>query len=281
MSNLTPIEQKQIAFQDGKVTAVMVQDENGRENVYIPLRPLVEGMGLRWQAQYNRIKRNPVLNDACMIVSVTDTNPKGGNPNKLCIPISHLNGFLFGINANRVKSEIRPLLVEYQAKCYEALFSAFNGTESMRRFYDAIGHDGKWIGARMEKHHYGTLLSDVWLINGIPIEQHGRLQDIINSGTFGLTISEHKQYKKVPEDVSLQDNMTGAELLIAALADEAAATISERENPQTYSDSEKIAQVAGKTGKSLVESYEKSTGGKVLSDANHLDKKRPLLDEGK
>ena len=282
MTELKPIEQKQIAFQGSQVTAVMVQDENGRENVYIPLKHLVEGMGLNWSAQRKRINRNPVLTNVCTNVVVTTTEQnRSRNIEMLCIPISHLNGFLFGVNANRVKSEIRPLLVEYQAKCYEVLFNAFNGTESMRRFYSAIGHEDGWIGRRIAKHNFGTDLADLWLLNGIPIEKHDQLQDIINKGTFGLTIAEHKKHKNIPNDVSLHDNMSRVELLIAALADEAAIIISEREEPQTYSDNKKIAHVAGETGSLLIDDFEQKTGGKVLSDKNHLDKKRPLLDEGK
>ena len=112
--SVIPIEQKQIAFQGGKITAVMVQDSDGRENVYIPLRPLVEGMGLNWSGQRQRIKKNPVLNDACISVGVKHTQVR----NMLCIPISMLNGFLFGINANRVQGELRPLLIEYQQMNY-------------------------------------------------------------------------------------------------------------------------------------------------------------------
>lgn len=104
MSEIKPIEQKQIMFQGREITAVLVQDTTGRENIYVPLRPLVEGMGMQWSAQLKRIRRNPVLNDVCEFVSVMDTNSKRGNPNKLAIPISKLNGFLFGINANRVKA---------------------------------------------------------------------------------------------------------------------------------------------------------------------------------
>ena len=283
MSNLKPIQQKQIDFQDGKVTAVMVQDENGRENVYIPLRPLVEGMGLDWSSQRRRINRNPVLSEACISVAVTTTQTGRGSGSKktLSIPISHLNGFLFGVNANRVKPEIRPLLVEYQAKCYEVLFHAFNGTQSMERFYSAIGHDGGWIEKRIKKHTASTDLGDIWLIAGVPIEKHDQLQDIINSGTFGMTVSEHKQLKRIGEDDSLPDNMTRIELLIAAIADETAVYLSEDENATGYAHSEDIAKRAGEMGKGTVELFESQTGGKVLSSKNHLDKKRPLLDEGK
>lgn len=278
MSDLIPVEQKQIEFQGGEITAVMVQDENGRENVYIPLKPLVEGMGLNWSGQRQRIMKNPVLRDVCRSVGVTHTEPnRTRNIEMLCIPINHLNGFLFGVNANRVKSEIRPLVLDYQEKCYEVLFNAFNGTESMRRFYSAMGYDAKWIKARIEKHNYGQKLTDVWLLYGVPVEKHSQLEDIINKGIFGLTIADHKTFKRVPETEQLHDHMTGAELLISALADEAAYESTLNDNPQTFDEHRQIAEESGKTGSKIRQVFEEQTKRPVLSDKNHLDKKHPSL----
>lgn len=42
-----------------------------------------------------------------------------------CIPLDYLNGWLFGINANRVKPEIRDRLIRYQTECYRVLADAF------------------------------------------------------------------------------------------------------------------------------------------------------------
>ena len=281
MSELIPVEQKQIEFQGSEITAVLVQDENGRENIYIPLKPLVEGMGLNWSGQRQRIQKNLVLSEVCRSVGVTHSEPnRTRNINMLCIPISHLNGFLFGVNANRVRTEIRPLIVQYQEHCYELLFNAFNGTESMHRFYAAIGHDPKWIKARIEKHNYSQKLTDIWLLYGVPVENHPQLEDVINQGTFGLTVAEHKQFKKVPESAQLQDHMTGAELLISALADEAAFQSTVNDTPQTFDEHQKIAEESGKTGAKIRQAFEEQTKRPVLSDQNHLDKKRPSLNDG-
>ena len=278
---MKPIEQKEIDFQGRKIIAVMVQDENGRENVYVPLKPLVEGMGLNWRSQSNRIRRNPVLSEACCSVVVTTTEPnRTRRINMLCIPISKLNGFLFGINAKRVKPEIRPFILEYQAKCYEVLFEAFNGTDSMHRFYSSIGHDPKWIGARIEKHNKATELSDIWLVSGVPIEHHERLQSIMNKGTFGLTVEEHKQLKNLPEGEKLRDNMTTMELVFSMIGDEAAIILSGNEDPTGLTENTIIATVAGEMAAEHIELFEKRTGAKVLSDKNHLDKNRPQLGDG-
>ena len=43
----------------------------------------------------------------------------------LALPLDYLNGWMFGINANRVKTEIRDNLLRYQEECYRILADAF------------------------------------------------------------------------------------------------------------------------------------------------------------
>jgi hypothetical protein len=43
----------------------------------------------------------------------------------LCLPLEFINGWLFGINASRVKEEIRENLIRYQRECYKVLARAF------------------------------------------------------------------------------------------------------------------------------------------------------------
>lgn len=125
---LMPIEQKQVLFYDDEVTAVLVQLEENRQ-VYIPLRPICEYLGLDWSAQTRRVRRDPVLSKWTRFVAITATNAikaqKGGNPNMLCLPLDYLNGFLFGISVNRVKSELRERVILYQERCYRVLSEAF------------------------------------------------------------------------------------------------------------------------------------------------------------
>ena len=54
---LVPVEQKTVEFYEDQVTAVRLA--NGE--VFIPLRPIVEGLGLDWPAQTRRINRDPIL----------------------------------------------------------------------------------------------------------------------------------------------------------------------------------------------------------------------------
>ncbi len=129
---LEPVEQQQVLFYDDEVTAVLVEVGERRE-VFVPLRPLVDNLGLAWSGQYERLRRDPVLSAEIRSVRVTRTeaarSEKGGtvevNREMVCLPLDYLNGWLFGINAARAKAEIRERLIRYQRECYRVLHEAF------------------------------------------------------------------------------------------------------------------------------------------------------------
>ena len=123
---LVPIEQREVEFYDDEVTAVIVTIESVQQ-VYIPVRPLIERLGLNWAGQSQRIQRDPVLSEEirpCVVVTHTQGQPDQRRQ-MLCLPLDYVSGFLFGINANRVKSELRHRLIRYQRECYKVLAAAF------------------------------------------------------------------------------------------------------------------------------------------------------------
>lgn len=54
---IVPVEQKTILFYEDELTAVRTAE--GR--ILVPVRPIVERLGLNWSGQYSRIQRDPVL----------------------------------------------------------------------------------------------------------------------------------------------------------------------------------------------------------------------------
>jgi hypothetical protein len=50
---------------------------------------------------------------------------QGGPQEMACLPLEYVNGWLFSINASRVKAEIRERLARYQRECYRVLAEAF------------------------------------------------------------------------------------------------------------------------------------------------------------
>ena len=118
-NTLVPTEQKTVTFYDDQITAVL--DENG--NVYIPVRPICELLGVDWNGQRRRINRDPVLSEEVQGVDVTST--PGGKQTMLCLPLDYISGFLFGINATRVKPDLKEKIIRYQRECYKVLAEAF------------------------------------------------------------------------------------------------------------------------------------------------------------
>lgn len=127
---LTPIRQQTVVFYDDEIAAVQVE-QGGKQIIYVPLRPLCDYLGVDWSGQLQRVRRDPVLSDAltpCVVVTPTQGQPDQRRE-VLCLPLNYLNGWLFGINANRVREELRDKLIRYQRECHEILAAAFITTE--------------------------------------------------------------------------------------------------------------------------------------------------------
>jgi hypothetical protein len=93
--------------------------------VYVPLRPIATALGLNWSAQFRRVQRDSVLAPEARIVAMTATNPLGGDPEVLCLPLDLLPGWLFGIDTARVKPELREAIDRYRRECFRVLWDAF------------------------------------------------------------------------------------------------------------------------------------------------------------
>lgn len=93
---------------------------NQHNKPYVEMKSIVENIGLDWGAQLKRIKRNHILNSTMVIM--TTVAQDGKNREITCLPLSMLNGWLLGIDTNRVKSELREKLEQYQLECFDVLF---------------------------------------------------------------------------------------------------------------------------------------------------------------
>ena len=123
---LVPVEQKVVEFYGDELTAVLV-DVEGHSTIYVPARPICDYLGVDWSGQRQRISRDLVLSGElvpCVVVTPTQGQPDQRRE-MLCLPLDMINGWLFGINATRVKAELRDRLIQYQRECYRVLADAF------------------------------------------------------------------------------------------------------------------------------------------------------------
>jgi hypothetical protein len=126
---LIPTSQKTIVFYDDEITAVVIEGDGERE-IYVPLRPLCDYLGVSWQGQNRRINDDEVLSDVVRSVNITltDLDPSTSRPRTsqmICLSLGYLNGWLFGINPKRVKPEVKDRLIRYQKECYKVLAKEF------------------------------------------------------------------------------------------------------------------------------------------------------------
>ncbi len=108
-------------FYGDQIHAALATDEE----IYVPIRPICEALGLTWPGQWERIKGDPVLGDAVRSVQVSLT--ERGVRAALCLPLKFIPGWLFGIQTRRVKPELRDRILRYQRECYDVLWNAFKG----------------------------------------------------------------------------------------------------------------------------------------------------------
>jgi len=94
---------------------------------HVAMKPICQNIGLDWEAQRQRIMRHSVLKQvACMIKATSlGADGKAYLVDMLMLPINYLNGWLFGVDAERVKPEIKVRLIAYQTECFEVLADHF------------------------------------------------------------------------------------------------------------------------------------------------------------
>jgi len=85
---------------------------------YTPMKPIVEGMGLSWQGQHEKLSQNKERWGIRVIL----TPSEGGHQQSICLPLRKLPGWLMTIHPSRVKPEIRETVIAYQNECDDALW---------------------------------------------------------------------------------------------------------------------------------------------------------------
>jgi len=125
---LVPIEERIVEFYGDEIKGVRVtRSPSGYSEFYVPLRQLCDYLGVSYTGQRERINRDAVLSKKLETIQITTA---GGPQDMQCLHLDYLNGWLFGINANRVKEAIRERVIRYQEECYVILRDAFQGSAS-------------------------------------------------------------------------------------------------------------------------------------------------------
>jgi ant len=73
--------------------------------VYVAMRPIVEALQMSWPTQRNKLQKN-VKKYGCILMNTPTSSEM---QEMLYIPLKKLNGWLFSINAAKVRADLRTL----------------------------------------------------------------------------------------------------------------------------------------------------------------------------
>ncbi|PZS06337.1 MAG: hypothetical protein DLM69_00145 [Candidatus Chloroheliales bacterium] len=118
---LVPHRQLVVSFYGDNIPVAEV----AADDIYVPLRPLVEFLGLAFSSQRQRVLRDRVM--AARVRQVAITAADGKQYQTLCLPLDLLPGWLFGIDTSRVRADLVDKIERYRAEAFRVLWNAFKG----------------------------------------------------------------------------------------------------------------------------------------------------------
>lgn len=102
---------------------ISIFSEKGEK--YVAIKPICEAIGVDFKYQLSRIKEDGILSQLyklSYIVGADNRNREMG-----VLPLEYIFGWLFMINENKVKPEIKDQVIKYKRECYHSLFETFTG----------------------------------------------------------------------------------------------------------------------------------------------------------
>ncbi|EDL0766776.1 phage antirepressor Ant [Salmonella enterica subsp. enterica serovar Muenchen] len=86
---------------------------------YVAMKPIVENLGMSWSTQQTKLMKQ-ISKFNCVHMNMVAAD--GKLRKLLCLPLKKLNGWLFSINPEKVRADIRDKLIKYQEECFTVLY---------------------------------------------------------------------------------------------------------------------------------------------------------------
>lgn len=85
---------------------------------YVAMKPIVENLGMSWGTQQQKLMKQL---DKFNCIHMNMVAADGKLRKLLCLPLKKLNGWLFSINPEKVRADIRDKLIQYKEECFTVL----------------------------------------------------------------------------------------------------------------------------------------------------------------
>jgi len=145
--------------------------------------------------------------------------------------------------------------------------------ERMKEIYAAKGYPKDWVDKRLRGIAIRQNLTDEWKERGIQEQKDfAILTAEISKATFGMTPSEYKKHKQLPEKskANLRDHLNDLELIFTMLGERMTTEISQEEKPDTFPKSKEVAKRGGKVAGDARLNAEKELGRPITTSENYL-----------
>jgi hypothetical protein len=96
--------------------------EDGK-TILIPIKPVCDALGIDAKSQRDSIQNHPILGSTGVLS--TSVAGDGKTRNMLCLPLKYALGWLFSIDARKVKPDAYEAVITYQERVYEAIYDRF------------------------------------------------------------------------------------------------------------------------------------------------------------
>lgn len=180
---------------------------------YTPLRQIVQGMGLDWASQFTKIKQKFAT---CVVEITMQIIGDDQSRSHTCIPVRKLPAWLYSVNPNKVKPELRDTVIKYQEECDDVLWDywtkgkAVNPRKSTPKDRENLRHAVSNLVSRVKINFsdaYNMVLQrfDKNHIDEIPLDQ---LDDAVEY-VHGLILTFDKVQQHSPVDVNAIQNCHG------------------------------------------------------------------------
>ena len=136
---------------------------------FVAVKPISDRLGLSWVNQLRRINRDPILAEGVAIMAIPSL---GGVQETTCLQLDLINGWLFGIDHDRVKPELRERVLAYKRSCYAALFAYFHPTPAAQEVVEREATESeasKLAAVREARLVFGyRAAQQMWFSKGLP-----------------------------------------------------------------------------------------------------------------
>ena len=140
------------------------------------------------------------------------------------------------------------------------------------------GYSEEWVHQRLLAIRIRNELTDEWKKRGVEKgREYAILTDEITRAWAGMSTGQYKRLKGLKKE-NLRDNMSNLELVLTMLAEASTTDISKAEQPQGFSESQKVARRGGKVAGVARQALEAETGKPVITSQNAADFRQLVTD---